>query len=378
MDAREVWPWVPLVFMLAHRGALWLAWRRSGTREPARVEDGGLPPVTWLRPLKHGVPGLEEKLERFLASLAPDDQAVFGVEPGSEEARLCAALAGRDSRVLAIECDRAAAANPKVAKLLAMSPHARHERWILADAEARIDAEFARAFRADWQASGADVLTCGYRFVGMRTIAQRLDALPLLQTLWPGLELVRAFGVVRFTLGACTAFRRRDVESIGGWESLAGELAEDQQFGARLSKLGRTVRLSAAVIELESEPMSWRAVWRHQRRVAVTYRAANPAGAFGMVLTHGFALCALAAVLWPGWRAVLAAAIAAGVHIQALRRQARRVGAESAGAGLALAADLLETACWALGWVSSRVWWSGKWRAITYRGQMTPDDDARR
>lgn len=385
MDAGAVWFSLPLGVMCVHRAAVWFAVGRGALGQAHRLPgksaaSGALAlqgegrtraPVTWLRPLKAGVPGLGEKLARFVEIMCANDEAIFGVEVGSEEERLCAELAARDGRVKVVVCDAGAAANPKVAKLIAMTPCARHERWILADAEARIDAEFASAFRDEWEWTGADALTAGYRFVGMGTWVQWLDALAVVQTLWPGLELVRAFGRVRFTLGACTGVRRVDVESIGGWAVLGAELAEDQQLGARLAAAGKTVRISEAVLDLESEPMTWRDYWRHQRRVAVTYRVAAPAGALGMILTRGFTICLMLAAVWPGWLTLGNAALAAAIHVLAVAVQGRRQGERAGGwVGLSLIADVVETVCWGLSWGSSRVWWGGKWRLITRRGQF--------
>jgi len=371
MDTDRVWMWLslPLVITCVHRMMVLAACARTAGKKPDAQER--VPPVTWLRPLKSGVPGLAEKLERFVASLEDDDEAIFGVASGSEEERLGTELAQRDARVKVIACDAGAAANPKIAKLLAMSPHARHERWILADAEVRIDSAFARAFRAEWETSGTDALTAGYRFVGMKSWPQWLDALATVQTLWPGLELVRAYGRVRFTLGACTGIRREDVEKIGGWAVLGNELAEDHQLGQRLAAAGKSVRLSSAVLELETEPMTWREYWRHQRRVAVTYRIAAPFGTFGMILTRGFAISLLLAVVWPSPLTFINAVLIAGMHLLGVAfqeaRLARRILWQ---VGLSLIADLIETICWFLAWFSWRVWWGGKWRAITWRGQF--------
>jgi ceramide glucosyltransferase len=330
-----------------------------------------LPPVTWLRPIKPGVPDLEGKSRRFLAGLEGEDQVIFGVNPGSAEEALCGRLAEGDGRVVVVPCSSRAVANPKISRLMAMMPQARHERLILADAEACLDGEFARAFRQEWMEGGADVLTAGYRFVGMETGVQWLDAIAAIQTLWPGLELVRAFGQVRFTLGACTALRAGDLEGIGGWAALRDELAEDHQLGARLARAGKTIRLSKAVLALGVEPMSWREYWRHQLRVAVTYRVVAPAGAAGMVLTRGFTLCLLVATIWPCGRTAWNLLLAAGLHLLAVAFQGRRIGQPTGGwLLLSLPADVLETACWGLSWLSQRVWWGGQWRPITPTGQI--------
>ncbi|MEQ1860603.1 MAG: glycosyltransferase [Chthoniobacteraceae bacterium] len=365
---------LPLGVMCLHRAAVWLAARRKRVR----VGDGGMDPVTWLRPLKPGVPGIARKLEEFLGCVGVGDEVIFGVEEASAEVELCRVLAARWSCVKVVVCERGAAANPKVAKLLAMTPGATHSRWILADAEALIDAEFADAFRREWSAGGADVLTAGYHFTGMKTWPQWMDALAIIQTLWPGLEVVRAFGRMTFTLGACTAVRRSDIEAIGGWEALACELAEDRRLGALLVGKGRRVRLSEAILSMEVDPIGWRDYWRHQRRVAVTYRVATPMGALGMIVTRGFSLSLLVAVIFPSWMTLACLVAAAVLHLGSVAGQARRLGVKlGPHVGLSLIAELVETACWALSWLSRRVWWGGKWRWITWRGQIDAGKNGR-
>jgi ceramide glucosyltransferase len=195
--------------------------------------------------------------------------------------------------------------------------------------------------------------------------------LPVIQTLWPGLELVRRFSRARFTLGACTAVRRSDVEGIGGWTALGDELAEDHQLGARFAAAGKMVRISGAVLELDSEPMTWSEYWRHQRRVAVTYRVAAPVGALGLVVTRGFTNCLFLAAAWPCRLTAVNAVLAAVVHLLAVALMGRKLRYPLGGwVWLSLVADVIESACWVLGWVSNRVWWSGKWRRITWRGQF--------
>src|SRR5262249_38616161 len=152
------------------------------------------------------------------------------------------------------------------------------------------DAEFARAFRQEWLQSGADGLTAGDHFAGMETAVQWLDAIAVVQTLWPGLGLGRAFGRLPFTLGAWPAVRGGGLAGAGGGAGWRDDVGEGHRLGARVGAVGKTVRLSKAVLARGSEPMGWREYWRHQLRVAVTYRVVAPAGAAGMILTRGFAL----------------------------------------------------------------------------------------
>lgn len=332
-----------------------------------------LPPVTLLRPVKPGVPELREKLRLLAGAMRAGDQLVLGADAGSAELAVCDSVRRefQDRCVEVVACEAGAAMNPKISKLVQMAQVARHEHQILSDSEARIDADWLTAFRREWLASGADVLTAGYRFVGQSSWPQRLDAAAALLTLWPGLAMVRQFGTVRFTLGACTGFRVGDIAAIGGWAVVGGDLAEDHRLGAKLASRGRRMRLSRHVVNLEADPMSWRGYWRHQRRVALTYRVANPAGFAGMILTHGVAASLLLGFLAKGASGAVLSIAFVALRCLFAAQIARRVQFQVKWLpAVVIVAGLVETVCWLLGWVTRRTWWAGRWWQVSGSGKL--------
>ena len=344
---------------------------------PPKSAAPDLPPVTLLRPLKAGVPALRAKLDALAAALRPGDQLVLGADEGSAEMGVCAGLraAFPEREICVVSCRAGEALNPKISKLVQMTRHARHDVWVLSDSEALLDAAWLDAFRREWSASGADALTAGYRFVNLATWPQRLDAAAALCGLWPGLALVRRFGRVNFTLGACTALRRADVEAVGGWAAFGDFLAEDNRLGAALTQAGRTIRLSAQVATLDSDPLTWRDYWRHQRRVAVTYRVCQPAGFAGMIFTNG--LVASAALLALGGQVASDGCWLLAAMIQL----ARWLWCRELGKALRfpipwlfpvmLAASAVELACWCAAWCDRRVWWAGRRWRVSRDGRLT-------
>ena len=344
------------------------------------VADTALRPVTLLRPLKAGVPALREKLDALAAAMRPGDQLVLGADEGADEMRACAELraAFPEREIGVVSCRAGVALNPKISKLVQMTPHARHPLWVLSDSEALLDAAWLDAFRREWVASGADVLTAGYRFVNCATWPQRLDAAAALLALWPGLAMVRRFVRVNFTLGACTGLHRADVEVIGGWAAFGDFLAEDNRLGAALAKAGRTIRLSAQVAVLDSDPLTWRDHWRHQRRVAVTYRVCHPAGFAGMIFTNGLVAGALLLALAPGGtRKEICVLFVAMIQFT------RWLWFRDLGKTLRfsipwlfpvmLAASAVEIACWCAAWCDRRVWWAGRRWRVSRAGRLTPE-----
>ena len=351
-------------------------WR--GQSLPVDWPDDELPALTLLRPIKSGVPALREKLREIAKAMRGRDRLVLGVNEGSPEAEACDALradfSARD--IVVVRCRDGMALNPKISKLMQMDAEAGGEHLLLSDSEAMIDAVWLDAFRREWAASGADAMTCGYRFTRTDSFPQILDAAPTLSSLWPGLFFLNRFGKIAFTLGACTALRRSHLARVGGWAAFAGDLAEDNRLGAALAQHGSVIRLSQQVATLDSDPMSWRDFWRHQRRIAVTYRVCDPVGFAGMILTHS---------VWVGIRQIVvptanydvAGILLVGCICTQLWRWsflsdlAKTVGFSHARLfPTILLSDLVGTLCWLLAWTSPRVWWAGKWWRISRDGKL--------
>jgi ceramide glucosyltransferase len=351
---------------------------RRWMKEPVLSSESPDEPVTFFRPLKRNVPFLREKLETLFLASRSVDQILLGVDAGSEEETVCGEIRRTfpDRDVTVVRCDAGHAVNPKISKLMQMAPQARHEAWLLSDSEVVFRKGFLDALRAEWQTSRPAALTTAYRFVNLTSWPQRCDAMGVLLGLWPGIALVRRYGQVDFTLGACTLFRREALAAIGGWEAFGGELAEDQRLGEALTQSGHRIRLSRQVATLDSDLMSWGDYWRHQRRVAITYRGANPAGFAGVIFTLGPVWSVLSLLMCgtEPW-------MFAGVLIATLSRawrvwlSMRLVDFPVPGSMAALAiASGMEAVCWFLSWFSTRVWWSGRWWRVGFRGTLTAVD----
>jgi ceramide glucosyltransferase len=341
---------------------------RRHLRSPATEEGADTPPLTLWRALKAGVPDLDGKLEALMRGSRATDQILLGVDAGSDEFATCETLRARhpERQIDVVACERDRAPNPKISKFMQMAPHARHAHWLLTDSEAMPDADFIEHFRREWNASGSDTQTAGYRFANLRAWPQIFDASPALFTLWPGLMLA---GRITFTLGACTGVKADDIRAIGGWKILGTDLAEDHQLGALLAAKGRTIRLSRSVLTLDSDPMTWREYIRHQHRVAVTYRAATPAGALGLPVLHTLGFAALAVALHPpfwNWALLIVFARLA-VAISFARMLRFRIPCLPVAV---VKSAIIESVMWLVAWLPSCVWWAGRWRRVGWRGKL--------
>ncbi len=115
-------------------------------------------------------------------------------------------------------------------------------------------------------------------------------------------------GGIRFGLGSTLAFRRAELEKIGGFGSFVDYLADDYELGKRIADLGLTVKLSDVVVETYLPSYRLREFFAHQLRWARGVRDARAGGYLGLVFTFGlsWSLLALAAsrgALW-AWSAL--------------------------------------------------------------------------
>lgn len=356
--------------------SLWTAFllhRRQAGRHSVANGEKPPPPVSFFRPIKRGVPRLREFVEMLIQTALPGDQVILGVD-SDEDYETCTVLRTEypDREVVVCRCPPGEALNPKINKLIQMSREAAHDHWLLSDSEVWMTPDFVERFRAQWHESGADVLTAGYRFVNARTFTQTLDQAALLLTLWPGLAASEQLGPIRFTLGACTGLHREDLNDAGGWERFANFLAEDNRLGAIMAREGKQVMLSKALVSIETDPLTWRDYFRHQHRVGVTYRVSDPAGYFGMLVTHGLSFASLLVILgftepWR-WGVLLVVYFsrlaAAKANSRVLAFPVNRF------ALIVLLAGFAETFFWCASWLPGRVVWGPRSYRVSAGGAI--------
>lgn len=347
----------------------WLIGRR---RLEAVPTAGPRPPVTFFRPIKPGVPRLGEKLRALVAATTPEDQLILGVDAGPDF-QICQAIAAQfpGREIVIVVCEPGRAANPKISKLIQMSPAARHDYWITSDAETSLSADFVEAFCAHWRE--ADAVTAPYRFRGGATWPQQLDSATALLTLWPGITAARLLGPLRFTLGACNGFKKADLEEMGGFPRLGNFLAEDNRLGAALAARGKKIALSSRTVTLDVDSLDWHDYLLHQHRVASTYRVSNPGGYAGMILTHGVPASLALLLLAPRrrWRWIFAGAVYLVRYGSARRNSVALDFPVPRLAAVVLLSGMFDSIFWLLGWCHFPVRWGSRWFRLGRGGEIS-------
>ncbi len=271
------------------------------------LPENQLLPVSILKPLKGVDPKIWESFCSHCEQDYPQFQLIFGVsdrgDPAIEVVRKLQAKYP-DVPIQLIVCDRVMGANIKVSNLVQMLPMARHELMLVNDSDIRVPADYLRKVVTPLADSSIGLVTCLYRGVAGPTLGSRLEALGISTDFVPGVLSARFLEKgLHFGLGSTLAFRRRDLEAIGGFEALLDYLADDYELGRRIAAAGKRVELSAATVTTFLPAYTLRQFFRHQLRWSRTIRDARRWGYAGLLFTFGlpWALATLLAARGAEW-----------------------------------------------------------------------------
>jgi ceramide glucosyltransferase len=354
----------------------WLEARRFPLHR-RRATGSVAPPLTVFKPLK----GKDEWTEACLRSWLEQDypgpaQVLFGV--ASTEDPVCPIVLDLlqrhpEAQAELVVCPAALGANAKVSTLAQLQPRARHELWVVSDADVRVPKDFLAQLVAPLSDPRVGLVNPFYRLANPSTLAMRWETVAVNADFWSSVLQAARLGPVSFALGAVMAFRRQDLEALGGFLAVVNHLADDYELGRRISVLGRRVELIPVVVDCCEAPQGWPGVWRHQVRWARTIRVCRPGPYAASVLSN--------ATFWPAlWLAAcpaLGSALGAGLCLLARLLSAadnqRRLNKSSRHLWylwIVPVKDLLQVILWAASFLGSRVRWRGQHYRIRSDGHL--------
>jgi ceramide glucosyltransferase len=281
----------------------------SGQVRPSRglAPATALPPVSILKPLKGSDPEMYESFRSHCLQDYPEYEIIFGVSDPNDLAIDSVKALQREfpnRRIQLVVSPEIQGANMKVSNLAQMLEQARYDHLIVNDSDIRVEPDYLRRVTAPLAGSRVGMVTCLYRAVAGATLGSRLEGLGISTDFCAGVLAARQLeGGIRFGLGSTLAFRRAELEKIGGFTSFVDYLADDYELGKRIAGLGLTVKLSEVVVETYLPSYRLRDFLAHQLRWARGVRDARAGGYFGLVFTFGllWALLALAASQGAFW-----------------------------------------------------------------------------
>jgi ceramide glucosyltransferase len=331
--------------------------RRSGQWPAASGQ-----PVSILKPVQGLDPALRAAIESH-SNLHGDYELLCGVRSLDDPA---VGLLREFPRTRIIEC-ATETPNGKVGVLMDLERAARYPILIVNDADIRVEPDYLERVTAPLADPAIGLVTCLYRPEGA-TFAARFEGLGVSTDFAPSTLVARLVGVDEFAMGSTLAFRREDLERIGGLKAIGDYLADDYQLGRLLHQLGLKCVLSEMIVTTHLGG-SWRDVWKHQVRWARTIRVSKFSGYLGLPVTFAtfWAVIAAAAGSWRVAAALLVVRMMMALESGWVVMRSRDVLALS---WLIPLRDLFATAVWAAGLFGNTVVWRGRKLKLNREGRI--------
>ena len=327
-----------------------------------------LPPVSILKPLKGVDPEIYEGFRSHCLQDYPEYEIIFGVSDAADPAVASVEQLQREFPKRAIRlvvCSNILGSNVKVSNLEQMMQVARYDYLIVNDSDIRVERDYLRRVIAPLADERIGMVTCPYRGVATPTLGSQLEALGISTDFCAGVLVAQQIeGGLHFGLGSTLAFRRKELERIGGFQSIVDFLADDYELGRRIADLGLKVILSDVVVETHLPAYDMRGFLDHQLRWARGLRDVRLGGYIGLAATFGLLwgllnVVAAHAALW-SWAvfaAIFALRIAVAVAVGKSVLQDSRVPSQLP---LLPLRDLLAVFVWIASFAGHTVVWRGE------------------
>jgi ceramide glucosyltransferase len=331
----------------------------------SRFTTSDLLPVTILKPLCGAEPETYECLRSFCDQAYPEFQVVFGVsDPNDPVLPIVHRLQTEfPQRHLAVAIDRRQhGSNRKVSNLINMMPLARHDLLVLSDSDVRVERDYLAKVAAPLHDAGVGVVTCAYRGRPRRGLWSLLGSLYVNEWFMPSVRVAAMAGSRSFAFGATIAIRRHVLASIGGFESIANQLADDYRLGELTRRRGLRTVLSEVVVEVSVAERSFADLVRHELRWLRTIRALRPIGYRFTFITFGMPVAILGALLAGGAPPVLVMVAVTAIARIMLHLSMREPGSSPRQLAVLPLRDALNLGLWVWSFVTRHV----HWREVRY------------
>ncbi len=328
------WLLIPAAYQLMAIVAI-LAFLR---RRPPMLENW--PAISVLKPTLDGELPPREAIESHERQDYPDFEIIYSERPAR------------------------AAANGKAGKLMVLAEAARKPVWVVNDADIRVPPDYLRQVSATLAQPGVGFVTCLFRGKGDH-LATEVESLGIAVDFMPGILVARLMGLRRFAMGSTLAFRKADLDRIGGFEAVADCIADDYQLAWKITGLGSLSEIAPVVVESTLHG-DWLAMWQHQVRWARTVRVSKPWSYLGLPIAHAglwAAVAAAAGAFWAAGALCLLRILMAGLSARTLGWKGQWF--------LAPVWDLVAFAIWISAWLGNSVRWQGRLLRLTPDGRIS-------
>lgn len=339
----------------------WAYHKKRRARAAARRHQPG---ISVLKPLCGVDEGLYDNLVSFVQQRYPDFELVFGVaDPRDPALALVQRLRDSfpDAHIkLVVHGEDDPAANPKVISLQHMARAAQHEYVLISDSNVRATPDYLSAIVAEMADPEVGLVSSLIVGAGEASLGAQCENLHL-NTFVIGGVCIADLADKPCVVGKSMLMRKRQLDSLGGFDSLRQVLAEDYLLGQRYHAAGYRVVLSCHPVTTHNQRLTMRRFLARHLRWAQLRRRCALSTFFSEPLLYAspFILAPLA-LGESDWTLPCVAALCVRIGNDALlaRSASGRWPALSALALLPIK-DTLLLGAWAVAAVRSSVAWRG-------------------
>ena len=176
-------------------------------------------PVSILKPLKGGDPGLEENLESFYRLDHPEYEIVFSFASRDDEAfSVARRVADRHPRIptVFVVDAREPGRNPKVSRLLAAVTRARHPILLISDGDVRVAPDYLSRSVEEFADPRVGLVSNPFHCDGEGSVGSTVEALQMNGFVLGGVAAMSRFLGRPCVVGKSIFLRRSALEWIGG------------------------------------------------------------------------------------------------------------------------------------------------------------------
>jgi len=351
----------------------WLATLARIRPEPAKFQS--LPAVSILKPLC----GAERDTYRCLRSFCdqdyPEFEVIFGVADLNDPVVEIVKRLQREfpMRRLQLVVDRRQhGSSRKVSNLINMMPTARHEFFVISDSDVRVRRHYLARVVAPLLGANVGIVTCPYRGIPRAGLWSLLGSQFINEWFMPSVRVAALAGSRSFAFGVTIAVSRRTLARIGGFMSIANQLADDYRLGELTRRLGLRTVLSDVVVDTSVVERSLAELVRHELRWLRTIRTVRPVGYLLSFVTFGVPVALAGAALTGGAPVALGALGMTAVARVLLHLAARDRGVSARELLILPMRDLLSVGLWSWSFATRRVQWRNDRLRVNRDGSVLP------
>jgi ceramide glucosyltransferase len=228
----------------------------AGGGKGTGIENTSLPGISVLKPLKGLDDNLFDNLESICIQDYPQYEIIFSLQDHNDLAYKVARkikdkYPDRDITIIVERCN--AGLNPKVNNLIPAYRVAKYEVILISDSNVAVNRNYLRDIAEDMQDPEVGLVSNIIKGTGGRTFGAVFENLHMNSFVMGSVCLLDRFLKMPCVVGKSMLMRKRDLESIGGFEAVKDVLAEDYLIGKKLHRIGKKVVLSNHMISNVNE-----------------------------------------------------------------------------------------------------------------------------